>query len=85
MTNRIHVACATRAGSTAVAEWAKHTASARDLIIPTDEVFFEGMIDPARLSFFDRLAVRLVKSPVGDRRNRDRIAAWADTLAPRLT
>ena len=65
-------------------ERAKYTAKARDLITPTDEVFFEGMIDPARLSFFDRLAVRLVKSPVGDRRDWDRIAAWADRLAPRL-
>jgi len=68
----------------AVAERAKYTARARDLITPTDEVFFEGMIDPARLSFFDRLAVRLVKSPVGDRRDWSRIAAWADSLAPRL-
>ena len=69
----------------AVAERAKYTARARDLITPIEAVFFEGMIDPARLSFFDRLAVRLVKSPIGDRRNWDRIAAWADTLAPRLT
>ncbi len=66
------------------AERAKYTANARDLITPADEAFFEGMIDPARLSFFDRLAVRLVKSPVGDRRDWDRIAAWADELAPQL-
>lgn len=69
----------------AVAERATYTATARDLVTPTDEVFFEGMIDPARLSFFDRMAVRLVKSPVGDRRDWARIAAWADALAPRLT
>ncbi len=68
----------------AVEERAKYTAKARDLITPTDEVFFEGMIDPARLSFLDRLAVRLVKSPVGDRRDWERIAAWTDGLAPRL-
>lgn len=68
----------------AVAERAKYTAKAHDLVTPTDEVFFVGMIDPARLSFFDRLAVRLVKSPIGDRRNWDRIAAWADTLALRM-
>jgi menaquinone-dependent protoporphyrinogen oxidase len=68
----------------AVSERAKYTAKARELITPSDEVFFEGMIDPARLSFFDRLAVRLVKSPVGDRRDWDRIAGWADGLAPRL-
>ena len=69
----------------AVAERAKYTAKARELITPSDEAFFEGMIDPARLSFFDRMAVRLVKSPVGDRRDWGRIAAWADGLAPRLT
>ncbi|MGZ3216518.1 flavodoxin domain-containing protein [Paracoccus sp. T5] len=68
----------------AAAERAKYTAKVRDLISPTDEAFFKGVVDPARLSFFDRLAVRLVKSPVGDRRDRDRIAPWADELAPRL-
>jgi len=31
----------------AMAERAKYTAKARDMITPTDEVFFEGMIDPA--------------------------------------
>lgn len=68
----------------AAAERAKYTAKARDLVTLADEVFFQGMIDPARLSFFDRLAVRLVKSLVGDRRDCDRIAAWADELAPQL-
>ena len=68
----------------AAAEREKYTAKARDFVQPVDEVFFEGKIDPARLSFFDRLAVRLVKSPVGDRRDWDRIAAWADGLVPRL-
>lgn len=69
----------------AVAERAKYTAKARDLIAPIDEVFFEGMIDLARLSFLDRLAVRLVRSPIGDRRDWERIAAWTDRLAPLLT
>ena len=68
----------------AVAERAKYTAKARDMITPIDEAFFEGMIDPARLSFLDRLAVRLVKSPVGDRRDWERIAAWTDRLAPQF-
>jgi menaquinone-dependent protoporphyrinogen oxidase len=69
----------------AVAERAKYTAKARELVSPIDEVFFEGMIDPSRLSFFDRMAVRLVKSPVGDRRDWGRIGAWSEALAPRLT
>lgn len=71
-------------GPAAVEERAKYTAEARDLITPTDEVFFEGMIDPARLSFLDRLAVRLVKSPFGDRRDWERIWAWTDGLALRF-
>ncbi len=62
-----------------------NTAKARDLVTPQGDAFFEGMIDPARLSFFDLLAVRLVKSPVGDRRDWDLIANWAAGLAPRLT
>lgn len=66
----------------AVAERAKCTAKARDPIMRTDEVFYEGMIDPARQSFFDCLAVRLVKSPVGDRQDRERIATWTDSLVP---
>lgn len=68
----------------AIAERAKYTAKARELVQPVHEVFLEGKIDLARLSFFDRLAVRLVKSPVGDRRDWGRITAWADDLVPRL-
>lgn len=68
----------------AVAERAKYSAKAHDLITPTIETFFEGMIDPARLSILDRLAVRLVKSPVGDRRDWERIAGWTARLAPQL-
>jgi menaquinone-dependent protoporphyrinogen oxidase len=68
----------------AVEERAKYTAKARELVVPTDEGFFAGMIDPTRLSFFDRLAVRLVKSPVGDWRDWESIAAWTDRLAPQF-
>jgi menaquinone-dependent protoporphyrinogen oxidase len=68
----------------AMVEREKYTAKARGFVTPADAVFFERMIDPARLSFLDRLAVRMVKTPVGDRRDRDRIRAWADALAPRL-
>ena len=68
----------------AVQERAKYTVKARGLVAPAAEVFFEGMIDPTRLSFFDRLAVRVVKSPVGARRDWDRIDDWADGLVPLL-
>lgn len=66
----------------AVAERRKHSAKAGGIIAPRDEAFFEGRID---LSLPERLAVRLVKSPVGDRRDWPRIEGWADGLVPRLT
>jgi menaquinone-dependent protoporphyrinogen oxidase len=56
----------------------------RALLVPRDEAFFAGMVDPARLSFFERLAVKMVKSPVGDRRDWPRIHAWADGLTGKL-
>jgi menaquinone-dependent protoporphyrinogen oxidase len=72
------------ADPTATAERAKYTAKAKELVAPMDEVFFAGKIDPARLSFVDRILVRLVKSPTGDKRDWPAIRAWADTLAARL-
>ena len=54
------------------------------VITPRDEVFFAGKIDPARLSFFERMAVKLVKAPVGDKRDWDRIRQWADGLGKKL-
>lgn len=56
----------------------------RALVAPRDEAWFAGKVDPATLSFFERLAVKLVKSPVGDRRDWARIHAWADGLGARL-
>lgn len=70
--------------SAARAERAKYTAQAREAVTPVDEAFFAGKIDPERLSLFDRLAVRLVKSPVGDRRDWTRVGEWAAALAPKL-
>ncbi len=69
----------------AVAERLKYTAQARQAVTPVDEAFFAGKIDPTRLSLFDRLAVRLVKSPVGDRRDWIRIGEWAAALAAKLS
>lgn len=68
----------------AVAERATYTAKAREEVTPVEEAFFSGKIDPARLSFVDRLAVKLVKSPIGDRRDWTLIGDWAERLAPRL-
>jgi menaquinone-dependent protoporphyrinogen oxidase len=63
---------------------ASYTKVARALVTPLDEAFFAGAIDLTRLSFFERLAVKMVKSPVGDQRDWQRIRAWADELARRL-
>lgn len=63
---------------------AGYTKAILALVSPREEAFFAGQIDLARLSFFERLAVKMVKSPVGDRRDWQRISAWVDTLAQRL-
>lgn len=59
-------------------------APVRALVTPMEEAFFAGRVDPTRLGLADRLAVRMVRSPVGDLRDRPRIEAWAEALAPRL-
>lgn len=63
---------------------AAYTKTVRALITPRTEVFFAGKVDPATLSFFERMVVKMVKSPVGDRRDWGRIRAWADDLGARL-
>jgi menaquinone-dependent protoporphyrinogen oxidase len=63
---------------------AGYTKAVRALVAPRDEVFLAGKVDPATLSFFERLAVRMVKSPVGDKRDWDRIRWWADGLGHKL-
>jgi menaquinone-dependent protoporphyrinogen oxidase len=68
----------------AKAERTKYTTKARKYVQPIEEIIFEGMVDVSRLSFFDRLAVQFVKSPVGDRRDWKQIGKWADALAPKL-
>jgi menaquinone-dependent protoporphyrinogen oxidase len=66
---------ATRAG---------YTKAVRAGLKPRDEAFFAGKIDLARLSFFERMAVKLAKSPLGDMRDWDRIRRWADGLGEKL-
>ena len=61
-----------------------YTKAVRAVVTPRDEVFFAGRVDLARLSFFERMAVKLVKSPVGDKRDWDRIRQWADGLGKKL-
>ncbi len=52
---------------------------AHSLIQPVEEIFFAGAINPTKLSFVDRLMVKMVKSPIGDLRDWDKIHAWANT------
>jgi menaquinone-dependent protoporphyrinogen oxidase len=68
----------------AQAERLKYTAVARAAVTPVDEAFFAGRVDPSRLNLLERLAVRLVGSPIGDLRDWNEIDAWADGLVARF-
>ena len=52
----------------------------RPLVNPVDEMFFSGKIDLEPLSFVDRLMVKMVKSPIGDFRNWERIRTWSASI-----
>jgi menaquinone-dependent protoporphyrinogen oxidase len=51
---------------------------------PVASVVFAGRLDPSKLSFIQRKLTELVKSPVGDFRDWDIIAAWARTLPQKM-
>jgi len=53
-------------------------------IRPQDTAVFHGYVDPERLSFVEKFAVKRVKSPVGDYRDWEAIAAWAGKIAGEL-
>lgn len=61
-----------------------HSQAVQHALQPRDEAWSAGKVDPGTLSFFERLAVKLVRSPVGDRRDWPRIRAWADGLGASL-
>lgn len=63
---------------------AGYTAKARALVTPKLEAFFAGALIAERLSFFDKLAVRIVKAPLEDRRDWRAIEAWARALPVQL-
>jgi menaquinone-dependent protoporphyrinogen oxidase len=65
-------------------EMAQYSNAARAVLMPKTETFFAGKIDLATLSFFDRLAVKIVKSPVADLRDWPAIRGWADGLKSSL-
>ena len=51
---------------------------------PVASGVFAGKLDPAKLSFIQRKMTELVKSPVGDFRDWDAIAAWARDLPVKM-
>lgn len=53
-------------------------------VTPVSTVLFAGKLDPAKLSFIQRKITELVKSPVGDFRDWDAIAAWARGLPGKM-
>jgi menaquinone-dependent protoporphyrinogen oxidase len=63
---------------------AQYTAAARAAVSPVEEAFFAGRVDPSRLNLIERIAVRVVGSPVGDQRDWSRIEAWADSVASQV-
>ncbi|MBN2536923.1 flavodoxin domain-containing protein [candidate division WOR-3 bacterium] len=59
-------------------------AEARDRAQPRDSVLFHGAIDPVKLNFLEKHAIRMVDAPVGDYRDWDTIEAWARGIAEEL-
>ena len=69
-------------GAVSQAAAALHTAITP--ILPVASVVFAEKLDPAKLSFIQRKITELVKSPVGDFRDWDAIAAWARDLPGKM-
>lgn len=66
------------------ARCAAYTALARALVTPRSEAFFLGALLPQRLSFLDRVAVKVIGAPLKDLRDWRAIEAWAQSLPPAL-
>jgi menaquinone-dependent protoporphyrinogen oxidase len=65
-------------------EMKTYSRAARDVVEPKSEAFLAGKLDPATLSWLDRLAVKVIGSPYGDFRDWTAIKVWAKSLAPLL-
>lgn len=70
----------TGADETSRAARLAYLSSVRQFVNPIDEAFFAGRIDLDTLSFMDRLMVKMVKSPIGDFRDWERIRAWSSSV-----
>jgi menaquinone-dependent protoporphyrinogen oxidase len=55
-----------------------------DRIKPRDIALFGGMIDPKKISFIDKMALKAVKAQVGDFRDWATIETWAKAIADTL-
>jgi menaquinone-dependent protoporphyrinogen oxidase len=56
-----------------------------DRIHPSDITVFHGFINPEKLNFMEKFAIKnIVKKPMGDFRDWDAIVAWANTVADAL-
>jgi menaquinone-dependent protoporphyrinogen oxidase len=54
--------------------------SVRTWVNPAEEGYFAGNMDLSKLSFADRLVTKMVKSPLGDQRDWEKINSWSNTL-----
>lgn len=52
----------------------------RPLLSKAEEAYFTGVIDLEKLSFLDRMMVKMVKSPLGDQRDWNKIRSWAPAI-----
>lgn len=63
-----------------LAELQSYSKSARTIVQPRTETFFAGKIDPATLSFFERMVVKMIGTTQGDFRDWVVINNWARSL-----
>jgi menaquinone-dependent protoporphyrinogen oxidase len=68
-----------------IAEMKTYSRAARNIVQPNIEIFFAGKLDPATLSPFKRLVVKIIGSPMGDFRDWSAIQAWGQELATRFS
>jgi menaquinone-dependent protoporphyrinogen oxidase len=55
-----------------------------DRIRPREITVFGGALDAKKLTFFEKLILRMVKAPIGDFRDWEAVTAWATTIAESL-
>jgi menaquinone-dependent protoporphyrinogen oxidase len=54
-----------------------------DSVGARDHHLFRGALDPGRLGFLERRAVKAAKQPLGDFREWSDVQSWADEVADR--